>query len=81
MRTCLGCGEVKPKRELVRIVRGTDGNITLDRTGKAPGRGAYICDSKICAQKLKKNRRLNRQFSMPVSDELYDELIRGCIND
>lgn len=81
MRTCLGCNEVKPKKELVRIVRNADGDISLDRTGKAPGRGAYICDSKACAEKLKKNRRLNRQFGMPVSDDLYDELIRGCINE
>ena len=81
MRTCLGCGEVKPKRELVRIVRNADATVSLDRTGKAPGRGAYICDSRNCAEKLKKNKRLSRQFEMAVSDELYDELIRGCINE
>jgi len=81
MRTCLGCGEVKPKRELVRIVRNADNSVSLDRTGKAPGRGAYICDSKSCAEKLKKNKRLSRQFETAVSDELYDELIRGCINE
>lgn len=75
MRMCVGCGEHFPKRELVRVVKNSDGKIFLDLTGKAAGRGAYICKSADCLEKAKKGKRLNRAFETAVSDEIYDLLI------
>ena len=80
MRMCTGCGEMKPKKELVRIVRGPekeDGGapeIALDLTGKKPGRGAYLCRSAQCLQKARKSRRLERAFSCKIPEEVYDAL-------
>lgn len=79
-RTCVGCNTKKDKRELVRIVRTTDGTIKLDRTGKLNGRGAYICDNIDCLNKAKKTKKLERAFEINISDEIYDEL-RGVIID
>ena len=79
-RTCVGCNTKKDKRELVRIVRTTDGTIKLDRTGKLNGRGAYICDNIDCLEKAKKTKKLERAFEINISDEIYDEL-RGVIID
>ena len=73
MRTCIACRECKPKRELVRIVKSDD-QIFLDRTGKANGRGAYVCDSIECFNKLKKGKMLNRAFSMEIGNETMDKL-------
>ncbi|MGN0174489.1 MAG: RNase P modulator RnpM [Acutalibacteraceae bacterium] len=76
MRMCVGCGEHFPKRELVRVVKNSDGKIFLDLTGKAAGRGAYICKSADCLEKAKKGKKLNRAFETAVSDEIYDLLIK-----
>lgn len=73
MRTCIACRTVKPKKELIRIVKSEEG-ITLDRTGRKNGRGAYICDDAACIAKLKKGRLLNRTFSMPVDEATYDKI-------
>ena len=73
MRTCIACRECKPKRELVRIVKSND-QIFLDRTGKANGRGAYVCDQVECFEKLKKGKMLNRAFSMEIDKEIIDKL-------
>ncbi|MBO4251543.1 MAG: YlxR family protein [Clostridia bacterium] len=73
MRTCIACRACKPKKELIRIVR-SDEDISLDRTGKKNGRGAYICDDANCIAKLKKGKLLNRAFSCSVSDEIYDKI-------
>lgn len=73
MRMCIACRELKPKRELMRIVKSGD-EIKLDRTGKLNGRGAYICADKECMAKLKKQKLINRAFSCNVSDEVYDAL-------
>lgn len=73
MRTCIACRSVKPKKELVRIVKNGD-DISLDLTGRKNGRGAYICNSPECFQKLKKGKLLNRTFSCQVSDGVYDAL-------
>ena len=75
MRRCLGCLESKPKSELIRIVKSQDGEIFVDKTGKKNGRGAYFCDSPDCLQKLIKSKRLEKEFEMKISKELYDELI------
>lgn len=73
MRTCIACRAVKPKRELIRIVKsGTE--ISLDRTGKKNGRGAYICDDIECLNKLRKGKLLSRTFSCAVDESVYDKL-------
>lgn len=73
MRTCIACRAVKPKRELIRIVKsGTE--ISLDRTGKKNGRGAYICDDIGCFNKLRKGKLLSRTFSCAVDESVYDKL-------
>ena len=74
MRMCTGCREMKPKIELVRIVRTTEGEIKLDLTGKLNGRGAYICKSRDCIAKVKKSNALARAFEMSVSSDIYDRL-------
>ncbi len=81
MRTCIGCGEAKPKKELVRVVREPDGSLCVDLTGKKNGRGAYICHDTECMKKARKGRRLEKSFSMQIPDEVYDELMRGIAAD
>lgn len=72
MRMCIGCGEMKPKRELVRIVRPKEGDISLDLTGKLAGRGAYLCRSADCLAAARKGRRLERSFSCKIAPEVYE---------
>lgn len=72
MRMCLGCNEMKPKKELVRVVRSKEGEISLDLTGKKSGRGAYICRNAECLKKARKARRFEKSFSCMISDEIYD---------
>lgn len=74
MRMCLGCREMKPKRELVRIVRNNQGQISLDKTGKAPGRGAYICPNQLCLSACIKTKALSRAFDAPVDEEVLDTI-------
>ena len=74
MRTCIACRSEKPKRELIRIVKSKDGAFSLDRTGKASGRGAYLCDNKACAQKIVSKKLLNRAFSMEVDANVYKQI-------
>ena len=72
LRKCIGCNEMKDKRELVRIVRNKEGEISVDLTGKKPGRGAYICKSIDCLNKAQKAKRLERAFSTASEAESYD---------
>ncbi len=81
MRTCIGCGTEKPKKELVRVVRDPEGQLSVDLTGKKNGRGAYICHDAECLKKAKKGRRLEKSFSMQIPDEVYAELMRGIAAD
>lgn len=74
MRMCLGCGQMFPKRELIRAVKNKEGVISLDLKGKAPGRGAYLCRNPQCLEKARKARRLERAFSMKIPDEIYDRM-------
>lgn len=74
MRQCLGCREMKPKRELIRVVRSPEGRISLDFKGKAPGRGAYVCPNADCLKKAIKARALERAFSSQIPEEVYREL-------
>ena len=71
LRMCTGCGEHKPKRELVRVVKTPEGEISLDLTGRKSGRGAYICPSIECLAKAKKARRLEKAFSCQIPDDVY----------
>ena len=74
MRMCTGCGEMKPKRELIRVVKSPEGEIALDKTGRLPGRGAYVCPDLECLKKARKTRRLERVFSSAIPEECYDAL-------
>ncbi|MDD3192450.1 MAG: YlxR family protein [Oscillospiraceae bacterium] len=74
MRMCTGCGQMKPKRELVRVVKSQEGEISLDLTGKKAGRGAYVCRDIQCLQKARKARRLEKAFSCRIPDEVYDKM-------
>ena len=75
-RQCMGCRERKAKRELIRVVRGTDGNVTVDFSGKVNGRGAYICPDPECLRKAQKAKSLERSLEVPIPQEVYDHLIR-----
>ena len=85
LRKCVGCSEMKPKKELVRVVKAPDvkdengeviskGEISLDLTGKKPGRGAYVCNRRSCLEKAVKAKRLERTFSCVIAPEIYDRL-------
>lgn len=79
MRTCIACRTEKPKKELVRVVKFGE-EIKLDLTGKANGRGAYVCNDKECIAKLKKQKMLNRAFSCQVEDSVYDAIMEEFLN-
>lgn len=81
MRQCVGCRESKEKKQLIRIVKEKDQTISIDRTGKKNGRGAYLCDDLECLKKARKNRGLNRAFRMEIDDVIYDELERQLLNE
>ena len=74
MRQCLGCRDMKPKRELIRVVRSPEGEISLDFRGKKPGRGAYLCPDPNCLKRARKSKALERAFSLPIPEEVYDAL-------
>ena len=74
LRMCLGCNEMKPKGELLRVVKSPEGEAFLDATGKKNGRGAYICPSAECLEKAVKSKRLERSFGMAIPTEIYDSL-------
>ncbi len=76
LRMCTGCGEHKPKRELIRVVRSPEGEISLDDKGKKPGRGAYICPKSECLAKARKAKRLERALSCAIPDEAYEAMLR-----
>ena len=76
VRRCTGCGEGRPKKELVRIVRSPEGEISLDLTGKKPGRGAYICPKTTCLNKARKAKRLENAFGAQIPAEVYESLER-----
>lgn len=75
LRKCIGCGGQFDKKDLIRIVKDKENHIQVDFTGKAHGRGAYICPEEACILKLKKSKGLNRAFSMDVKNETYDRII------
>jgi predicted RNA-binding protein YlxR (DUF448 family) len=75
LRKCIGCGEMKPKKELIRVVKSPEGEISIDLIGKKSGRGAYICHSKDCLIKAQKSKRLEKSFSTQISQEIYDAML------
>ena len=75
-RQCMGCRERKAKRELIRVVRGTDGEVSLDFGGKKNGRGAYICPNMECLKKAQKAKSLERSLEVPIPQEVYDRLAK-----
>ena len=74
MRQCIGCGEMKSKKEMMRVLKTAEGTITLDMTGKKNGRGAYLCISGECLEKARKNRGLERSFRMSIPTQFYENL-------
>ena len=76
MRQCVGCREMKEKRELIRVVKSPDGDVSLDFKGKAPGRGAYVCHSSECLKKAIKSKALERAFSAEIPEAVYEQLTK-----
>ena len=74
MRMCVGCREMKPKKELLRVVRSPEGAVSIDVTGRKPGRGAYVCQNPACLKKAVKARALERAFSAQIPAEIYARL-------
>ena len=77
----MGCNEKKPKKELIRIVKNKEGIISLDKTGKQEGRGAYICNSVECLEKVVKSKRLEKVLEKEISEQIYNNLKDVIIND
>lgn len=74
MRMCTGCMEMKPKKDLIRVVKNNEGEISIDLKGKKPGRGAYVCRNEECLQKSFKSKRLNKNLEADISEEIYSQL-------
>lgn len=79
-RKCVGCNEMKDKKELIRIVRSPEGEISLDLTGRKNGRGAYVCPNEECITKAVKEKRLERALEKAISDEVYQKLVEDFKN-
>lgn len=71
LRLCLGCQQVKPKRDLIRVVRNSEGQIFLDKTGKKSGRGAYICPERACLDSARKSRKLEKSLGVKIDEHIY----------
>ena len=74
MRQCVGCREMKPKKELIRVVRSPEGAVSLDFKGKLPGRGAYVCPDAECLKRAKRSKALERAFSAPLPEDVWQAL-------
>ncbi len=81
LRKCIGCNESKSKKELIRVVKDKENQVKVDLTGKANGRGAYICNDPECFKKVKKSRKLNRALEIDIPDVIYDELLKEISDD
>ena len=80
MRMCVGCREMKPKRELIRVVRSPEGEVSMDPVGKKPGRGAYVCRSAECLKRAIKQRQLERQLEVQLTEEVAQQLQQALEN-
>ncbi len=74
LRKCTGCGEMKPKKELVRVVKTPNDEVLIDLTGRVNGRGAYICPNAACLKIARKSKRIEKSFQMQIPDEVYDKM-------
>jgi predicted RNA-binding protein YlxR (DUF448 family) len=81
MRMCTGCMEMKPKKELIRIVKNKEGEVSMDLIGKKPGRGAYICKKTDCLDKAIKSKRLDKNLEVKINDEVYEKLKEKIIEN
>ncbi len=81
LRLCVGCGEMKDKKDMLRIVKTQEGAILPDFTGRMNGRGAYVCKSRACLEKARKKRGLERSFKMSISAETYEDLLKELPQD
>ena len=81
MRMCTGCGEMKPKKELVRVVKSPEGEISLDPTGRKPGRGAYVCRKPECLKAARKDHRIEKAFGCKIPVEVYDRMEEELLGD
>ena len=79
LRKCTGCNEMKPKKELIRVLKTTEEEIILDKTGKKNGRGAYLCNSLECFKQARKTRGLERSLQVKIPDEIYEILEKELI--
>ncbi len=80
-RMCTGCGEMKNKRDLIRVVKNKEGEISIDLIGKKPGRGAYICKNLECLNKAIKSKRLEKNLEQKIDDDIYNNLKGTLINE
>ena len=80
MRMCVGCREMKPKKELLRVVRSPEGIVSIDTTGRKPGRGAYVCRAADCLKRAIKQKQLERAFECPLGEETHASLLQA-LND
>lgn len=80
LRKCLGCNESKPKKELIRIVKNKENEVSVDLTGKVNGRGAYVCNDVSCLEKSRTNKKLNRALEIEIPDQIYEELMKEINN-
>lgn len=80
MRMCVGCKEMKPKKEMLRIVKKQDGTIVADASGKVAGRGAYICKDEACINACIKNKAINKAFEMQIQPEIYEAIKEELLN-
>lgn len=81
LRMCTGCMEMKPKKELIRVVKSPENEVSVDLTGKKSGRGAYICRNLECLEKAFKAKRLSRNLDIAISEEIYNRLREEVINE
>lgn len=81
LRKCTGCGEMKNKKELIRVVKDQDDVFSIDKTGKKSGRGAYVCKNTECLKKAQKSKGLERSFKCAIPKEVYDKLLEEMVAD
>ena len=80
-RRCVGCNNMKDKKELIRVVRSAEGEVSIDKIGKKPGRGAYVCPTSECITKAVKEKRLEKALDVSIGTEVYEKLIEGLNNE
>ncbi|MBR3806916.1 MAG: YlxR family protein [Lachnospiraceae bacterium] len=80
LRQCIGCNEMKAKKEMLRILKTTEDEVVLDTTGKLNGRGAYLCKNVECLKKAVKNKGIERSFKMPIDKTVYEKLEKEFLN-